>query len=46
MSSSTWRVLNGYATYQRTPMRMTSLGNWETLKLIAISFFLMNHHWS
>src|SRR5262249_47428540 len=25
MSSSTWRVLSGYATYQRTPIRMTSL---------------------
>src|SRR5882724_10618476 len=36
MSSSTWRVLSGYATYQRTPMRMTSLGKWAPLKLIAI----------
>src|SRR5262249_13901297 len=29
-------VLSGYATYQRTPMRMTSLGKWAPLKLIAI----------
>src|SRR5215470_15362374 len=36
MSSSTWRVLSGYATYQRTPMRMTSGGKWAPLKLIAI----------
>src|SRR5262245_52639649 len=36
MSSSTWRVLSGYATYQRTPMRMTSLGKWAPLKLTAI----------
>src|SRR5262252_5702365 len=36
MSSSTWRVLSGYATYQRTPMRMTSWGKWAPLKLIAI----------
>src|SRR4029434_6912713 len=36
MSSSTWRVLSGYATYHRTPMRMTSLGKWAPLKLIAI----------
>src|SRR6516164_2654189 len=36
MSSSTWRVLSGYATYQRTPIRMTSLGKWAPLKLIAI----------
>src|SRR5262245_44853052 len=26
MSSSTWRVLSGYATYQRTPIRMISGG--------------------
>ena len=36
MSSSTWRVLNGYATYQRTQVRMTSLGKWAPLKLTAI----------
>src|SRR5215470_9726645 len=36
MSSSTWRVLSGYATYQRIPMRMTSWGKWAPLKLIAI----------
>src|SRR5215475_11437288 len=36
MSSSTWRVLSGYATYQRTPMRMTSGGKWAPLKLIDI----------
>jgi hypothetical protein len=36
MSSSTWRVLSGYATYQRTPRRMTSLGKWAPLKLTAI----------
>src|SRR6266567_989139 len=36
MSSSTWRVLSGYATYQRTPMRMISGGKWAPLKLIAI----------
>src|SRR5436309_2587893 len=36
MSSSTWRVLSGYATDQRTPMRMTSWGKWAPLKLIAI----------
>src|SRR5262250_1247107 len=36
MSSSTWRVLSGYATYQRTPMRITSGGKWAPLKLIAI----------
>src|SRR5215468_8270226 len=36
MSSSTWRVLSGYATYQRTPIRMTSFGKWAPLKLIAI----------
>src|SRR5262249_53264419 len=36
MSSSTWRVLSGYATYQRTPIRMTSLGKCAPLKLIAI----------
>jgi hypothetical protein len=29
-------VLSGYATYQRTPMRMTSGGKWAPLKLIAI----------
>src|SRR5262249_35485727 len=36
MSSSTWRVLSGYATYQRTPIRMTSGGKCAPLKLIAI----------
>src|SRR5215510_1379721 len=36
MSSSTWRVLSGYATYQRTPMRRTSGEKWAPLKLIAI----------
>jgi hypothetical protein len=36
MSSSTWRVLSGYAKYQRTPMRMTSGGKWAPLKQIAI----------
>src|SRR5262249_48507065 len=36
MSSSTWRVLSGYATYQRTPLRMTSFGKRAPLKLIAI----------
>src|SRR5215471_3406430 len=36
MSSSTWRVLSGYATYQRPPMSMTSWGKWAPLKLIAI----------
>jgi hypothetical protein len=36
MSSSTWRVLSGYAKYQRIPMRMTSGGKWAPLKLIAI----------
>src|SRR5215471_21558787 len=36
MSSSTWRVLSGYATDHRTPMRMTSGGKWAPLKLIAI----------
>src|SRR5215471_2442441 len=36
MSSSTWRVLSGYATYQRTPLRMTSGGKCAPLKLIAI----------
>src|SRR5215471_3166068 len=41
MSSSTWRVLSGYATYQRTPIRMTSLGKWAPLKLIAIVASLM-----
>src|SRR4029453_9488125 len=36
MSSSTWRVLSGYATYQRTPISMISLGKWAPLKLTAI----------
>src|SRR5215468_7681477 len=36
MSSSTWRVLSGYATYQRIPMRITSRGKWAPLKSIAI----------
>src|SRR4029453_14897945 len=36
MSASTWRVLSGYATYQRTPIRMTSGGKCAPLKLIAI----------
>src|SRR5262245_38815065 len=36
MSSSTWRMLSGYATYQRTPMRMTSWGKGAPLKLVAI----------
>src|SRR5262249_12988086 len=36
MSSSTWRVLSGYATYHRTPMRMIFGGKWAPLKLIAI----------
>src|SRR5207244_10784535 len=44
MSSSTWRVLNGYATYQRTPMRMTSLGKCAPLKLIAIVALLNWQH--
>src|SRR5262249_38828545 len=39
MSSSTWRVLSGYATYQRTPIRITSGGKWAPLKLIAIIAF-------
>src|SRR5262245_34893685 len=43
MSSSTWRVLSGYATYQRTPMRMTSGGKCAPLKLIAIVASLMMH---
>src|SRR5262252_8675261 len=36
MSSSTWRVLSGYATYQRSPIRITSGGKCAPLKLIAI----------
>src|SRR5262249_34445789 len=36
MSSSTWRVLSGYAIYQRTPIIMTSGGKCAPLKLIAI----------
>src|SRR6266850_8521093 len=36
MSSSTWRVLNGYAKYQRTPVRMISCGKWAPLKLTGI----------
>jgi hypothetical protein len=36
MSSSTWRVLSGYATYQRTPIRMISCGKWAPLKLITM----------
>src|SRR5262245_10491590 len=43
MSSSTWRVLSGYATYQRTPIRMTSGGKWTPLKLTAIVASLMMH---
>src|SRR5262252_6560220 len=35
-SSSTCRELKGYATYQRTPMRMISGGKWAPLKLIVI----------
>jgi hypothetical protein len=40
MSSSTWRVLSGYATYQRTPIRIISWGKWAPLKLIAIVVLL------
>jgi hypothetical protein len=29
-------VLSGYATYQRTPIRITSGGKWAPLKSIAI----------
>jgi hypothetical protein len=36
MSSSTWRVLKGYAKYQRTPVRMISCGKWAPLKLTGI----------
>src|SRR5215831_6923192 len=36
MSASTWRGLSGYATYQRTPVRMISLGKWAPLKLTAM----------
>jgi hypothetical protein len=36
MSSSTWRVLNGYATYHRTHVRMISCGKWAPLKLTGI----------
>src|SRR5215475_7371682 len=46
MSSSTWRVLSGYATYQRTPLRMTSLGKWAPLQLTAIVASLMRHRCS
>src|SRR5215831_19013391 len=45
MSSSTWRVLSGYATYQRTPMSMISCGKWAPLKLTAIvALPLACHH--
>src|SRR5215475_12463138 len=37
MSSSTWRVLRGYATYQRTPVRIISGGKWAPLKSIMVS---------
>src|SRR5215471_11588386 len=46
MSSSTWRVLKGYATYQRTPIRITSGGKCAPLKLIAMSRSLMLYRWS
>src|SRR5215813_286031 len=46
MSSSTWRVLRGYATYQRTPIRITSGGKCAPLKLIAMSRSLMLYRWS
>src|SRR5918911_237980 len=46
MSSSTWRVLSGYATYQRTPIKMTSGGKWAPLKLIAIAASLMMYRCS
>src|SRR5262245_39431134 len=46
MSSSTWRVLSGYATYQRIPIRMTSGGKCAPLKLIAMSRSLMLYRWS
>src|SRR4029453_3530220 len=36
MSFSTWGVLTGDATYQRTPISMISLGKWAPLKLTAI----------
>jgi hypothetical protein len=36
MSSSTWRVLRGYARDQRTPVRIISLGKWAPLKLTAM----------
>src|SRR5882724_10535383 len=36
MSASTWRVLSGYATYQRIPIRMISGGKCAPLKRIAI----------
>src|SRR5215510_12956502 len=47
MSSSTWRVLKGYAIYQRTPVRIISCGKWAPLKLTAIasppSVFTLSH---
>ena len=36
ISSSTWRVLSGDATDQRTPVRIISCGTWAPLKLLAI----------
>src|SRR5262245_11996388 len=44
-SSSTWRVLSGYATYQRTPVRMISCGKWAPLKFTATSFLPLSSRW-
>jgi hypothetical protein len=43
MSASTWRVLSGYATYQRTPISMTAGGKCAPVKLIAMVASLMMH---
>jgi hypothetical protein len=36
MRASTWRMLRGYATAQRTPLTMTSGGTWAPGTLIAL----------
>jgi hypothetical protein len=40
-----WRVLRGYATYHRTPVRITSLGKWAPLKLRAIGLLPLSSRW-
>src|SRR5215510_8978304 len=41
MSSSTWRSLNGYATYHRTQTRRMSFGKWAPVKLTMMALPLL-----